>query len=111
MSFINNAPAKPSYSPGWFLADDENAVRLTFMLEDDGDYVTTADDGAKYVAMGTFIGSPIYGIVYEDVDLSTGDMPASIVVAGHYYEDRVIGTVSGNDALISAGEAPAVTRP
>lgn len=110
MSFIQNEALKPSYAPGWFLADNEHCTRITATIPATGDHVTTNADGTKYAKMGTFI-SALSGILYEDVDLSTGDMPGSVVVAGRYYADRVVGTVSGNDALVSAGEAPTVTRP
>lgn len=110
MSFIQNEALKPSYAPGWFLADDEACTRITATIPATGEHVTTNADGTKYAKMGTFISS-LKGILYEDVDLSTGDMPGSVVVAGRYYSDRVIGTVSGNAALVNAGTAPTVTRP
>ena len=110
MSFIADGVKRPSYQPGWFLAEDEGCVRITKTIPATGTHVSTAADGAKYAKMGTFISS-LGGILYEDVDLSTGAMPGSIVVAGHYYADRVIGTVSGVATLVSAGNAPTVTRP
>lgn len=112
MSFIQNEALKPSYAPGWFLADDEACTRITATIPATGEHVTTNADGTKYCKMGTFISQDgLKGILYEDVDLSTGDMPGSVVVAGRFYHDRVHGIVSGNDALIDAGTAPTVTRP
>ena len=110
MSFIQTEPKRPTYAPGWFLADDEHCTRVTKQIPATGDFVTTNDDGTKVVKAGTFIGNPIYGLVYEDVDVSTGAMPGSVVVSGRYYADRISGTVSGNNELIDAGNAPAVTR-
>lgn len=110
MSFIAEGVKRPSYLPGWFLADDENCTRITVTVDATDEAVVTADDGAKYMPMGSVYEG---GILYEDVDLSTGDMPGSLVVAGHYYADRIVGdsadiTYSG---LISVGDAPTVTRP
>lgn len=110
MSFIQNEALKPSYAPGWFLADDEACTRITVTVDASDGAVVTADNGAKYVPMGSVYEG---GILYEDVDVSTGDMPGSLVIAGHYYADRVIGdtadiTYSG---LVSVGDYPSVTRP
>ena len=111
MSFIQTEILKPTYAPGWFLEDSEHCTRITKEIPATGDFVVTNADGTKYVPMGTFIGSPINGLVYEDVDVTTGAMPGSVVVAGRYYADRINGTVSGNNELINAGNAPTVTRP
>lgn len=109
MSFIYSE-THPSYAPGWFLADDENCTRVTKTIPNTGAFVTTNADGTKYVKMGTFVAA-LGGIVFEDVDVSEGAAPGSVVVAGRYYADRVIGTVTGVASLVSAGNAPEVTRP
>lgn len=109
MSFIDFKDDAPSYQPGWFLADDENCTRVTMTISADHDAVVTAGNGSKFVPMGTFLSGK--GILYEDVDVSEGDAPGSVVTAGHYYADRVSGTVTGVAGLISAGNAPTVVRP
>ena len=51
-----------------------------------------AANGAKYVKMGTIYpanNATAVGIVYEDVDVTTGDMPGSVVTKGVIYEDRL----------------------
>lgn len=110
MAFIGKNEKGHTYAPGWFLADDEDCTRITKTVPGTGAHVTTTEDGAKYAKMGTFVES-LGGILYEDVDLSNGAAPGSVVVAGRYYSDRVIGTVSGVDALVNAGAYPTVTRP
>lgn len=110
MSFIANAPLKPSYAPGWFLADDENCTRITVTVAANSEAAVTNADGTKYMPMGSVYAG---GLLYEDVDLSEGDAPGSLVIAGHYWEDRIVGddddlTYTG---LVSAGEYPTVTRP
>ena len=66
--------------------------------------VTQADEnGKKYVKAGSFIdatgavvkpsgtsfdGNPV-GILYETVDVTYGDAPASIIVEGYLREDRI----------------------
>jgi len=110
MSFIGDIEQGQTYAPGWFLEDNEKCTRVTKTVPATGAHVTTTADGKKYAKMGTFVAS-LGGILYEDVDLSTGAMPGSVVIAGRYYSDRVIGTVTGVAALVSAGAYPTVTRP
>ena len=89
MSFINLNDAGKVYAPGWFLAHDE-CVRETRTIPQEG--ATAAEDGAKYVKMGTIYPAntaDAVGIVYEDVDVTTGDMPGSVVTKGIVYEDRL----------------------
>ena len=89
MSFINLNDAGTVYAPGWFLAHEE-CVRETRTILQTG--ATTAANGAKYVKMGTIYpanDATAIGIVYEDVDVTTGDMPGSVVTKGVIYEDRL----------------------
>ena len=75
MSFIGNGTQGSVYAPGYFLAHEE-CVRETKEISQSG--AITTDAGAKYVKMGTAYPSNdanAIGIVYEDVDVSTGNMP------------------------------------
>ena len=88
MSYIGNETGK-AYAPGWFLAHEE-CERKTYEIPQTG--ATTADNGGKYVKMGTVYpanGSTAIGIVYEDVDVTSGNMPGSVVTKGTVYEDRL----------------------
>lgn len=119
MSFIKTPTTGKVYAPGYFLAkDDENCVRETRTILASGG--TTAG-GGKYVPMGTIFpanDATAIGIVYEDVDVTTGDMPGSVVTKGIVYEDKL--PVTLNSAAKTALEglgfkfiatSPTVTRP
>ena len=80
MSFTSKATGTV-YQPGYFLGNAEDAIRETKQIKQSG--ATTAANGAKYVKMGTVYpandGTAV-GIVYEDVDVTSGDMPGSVVI-------------------------------
>lgn len=116
MSFIGNVEQGKAYAPGWFLAHEE-CERKTFQMVAEG--AESRADGAKYVPMGTIykVDDAVVGIVYEDVDVTSGDMPGSVVVKGSVYEDRLPETLGEEDkeALVALGftfaTVPEVTRP
>lgn len=87
MSFIEKNEGRV-FAPGWFLATDK-CVRETAQIKQAG---ATDEYGRKYVPMGTVVPSndgSAKGILYEDVDVTSGDMPGSIVTQGIVYEDRL----------------------
>lgn len=89
MSFIGNVEQGKAYAAGYFLAHEE-CERKTREISQTG--ATTASDGSKYVKAGTIYPSNdanAVGIVYEDVDVTTGNMPGSVVLSGVVYEDRL----------------------
>lgn len=90
MSFIQDKINK-TYSPGYFLAHEE-CVRETKEASQNSALVKTEANGTKYLPMGTAYPSNdgnAIGIVYEDVDVSTGNMPCSVVTKGIVIEDRL----------------------
>ena len=101
MSFINLNDQGNVYAPGYFLAHEE-CVRETREMAQNSTLVQTATDGAKYIPMGTAYptndGNAI-GIVYEDVDVTTGNMPGSVVTKGVVIEDRLAITGASYDAV------------
>lgn len=119
MSFIGAEKQGQTYAPGWFLVTDEDCVRKTRQIAQSG--ATTTAEGGKYVKMGTVYpanDATAVGIVYEDVDVTDGDMPGSVVLKGAVYEDRL--PVALNNAAKTAlqgfgftfvATSPAVTRP
>lgn len=119
MSFIANAIKGAGYHPGWFLAVDETCERLTHQMEQAK--AETAENGGKYIPMGTVWpanDATAEGIVYEDVDVSSGDMPGSVVTRGTVYLDRLpvemdeeAKTALAAKGFVFIDEAPAVTRP
>ena len=108
MSFIrrNNFQGK-SYAPGWFLAHEE-CTRVTKQMAQEG--ATTTDEGGKIVQMGTIYpaaDATAIGFVYEDVDVTSGDMPGSVVTKGEVYEDRLPEAVDTySEATVPAGGNP-----
>lgn len=118
MSFIGAKEQGVVYAPGWFLAHEE-CERKTRQISQTG--ATARADGAKVVKMGTPYpanDATAVGIVYEDVDVTTGNMPGSVVLKGVVYEDRL--PVALEEAAKTALEAkgftfvtaaPTVTRP
>lgn len=118
MSFIEKVQTGQCYAPGWFLANNEDCTRETRQIPQTG--AITGENGAKYVKMGTVYPSNdanAIGIVYEDVDVTSGDMPGSVVTKGEVYEDRlpVALASAAKTALTGNGftfkTSPGVTRP
>lgn len=117
MSFINSNDQGTVYAPGYFLATEE-CVRETREIPQSG---ATNVNGRKYVKAGTPYPSNdgnAIGFVYEDVDVTTGNMPGSVVTKGAVYKDRLPVTLLDAAASALAGlgftlinSAPAVTRP
>lgn len=117
MSFTQNDTTSKVYAPGYFLAHEE-CVRVTKQISQTG--ATALANGAKYVKMGTPYPSndaQAIGFVYEDVDVTTGNMPGSVVTKGVVIEDRLPVTLAAaaKTALEAKGftfvTETAVTRP
>lgn len=118
MSFIGNVEQGKTYAPGWFLAHEECERKTRQATQA---MATTRADGAKFVPMGTPFpanDATCVGLVYEDVDVTSGAMPASVVLKGVVYENRLPVTLASaaKTALTGKGftfiaTAPAVTRP
>lgn len=101
MSFIDEKKTGKVYAPGHFLAHEE-CVRETKQFNKNSALVQTADNGGKYVPMGTAYptndGNAI-GITYEDVDVTTGNMPGSVVTKGVVIEGRLAITGADYDSV------------
>jgi len=104
MSFIGEGTKGSTYNPGYFLAhNDEGVTRETKEFSQSSALVVTSADGTKYVPMGTAYptndGNAI-GIAYEDVDVTVGNMPGSVVTGNaEVYEDRLAVTGASYDAV------------
>ena len=121
MSFIGETIKGVTYAPGYFLAHgDEEVTRVT--KEIPTSLATVLEDGSKYVKMGTAFPSNdgnCIGLLYEDVDVTVGNMPGSVVTGNAVvYEDRLPVALAGaaKSALEAKGfkfiaTAPAVERP
>lgn len=93
MSFIQSPEFQgKGWEAGYFLVDDENCTRVTAQIAANHSQVVTRSDSTKYVPAGAIIPSNdgnAVGILYENVDVTTGAMPGSIVTAGVVYKDRL----------------------
>lgn len=104
MSFIGDVNKGSTYNPGYFLAhNDEGVTRETKEFSQSSALVVTSADGTKHIPMGTAYptndGNAI-GIAYEDVDVTVGNMPGSVVTAGaEVYEDRLAVTGANYSAV------------
>lgn len=118
MSFNQNDTSSKVYAPGYFLAHEE-CERKTREIAQSG---ATTVGTKKYVKAGTFYpandASTVEGIVYEDVDVTTGDMPGSVVTQGVVYLDRLPASPESGvqNALEGKGfrfiaTSPGVVRP
>ncbi len=125
MSFIGEGITGKLFEAGYFLAHEECERKTRQMTQA---MATTAADGSKYVPMGTLYSvttgegasatTEYIGFVYEDVDVTTGSMPGSVVTVGTVYEDRLPAAIAeaAKTALEAKGfkfiaTSPAVTRP
>lgn len=102
MSFIKrNATTGKVYAPGYFLADNEDCVMLTKEFAKNS-ALAVEENGGKYVPMGTAYPSNdgnAVGIAYEDVDVSEGNMPGSVIMRGTVYENRLAITGADYDSV------------
>lgn len=104
MSFIGDVKKGSTYNPGYFLAyDDENVTRETREIAQNSALVVTSEDGTKHVPVGTAYPSNdgnAIGILYEDVDVTVGNMPGSVVTGNAVvYEGRLAITGADYDAV------------
>jgi hypothetical protein len=106
MSFIDGKSGKV-FQAGAFLAHEECTRKTKTVTQA---MATTEENGTKYVKMGTIFpanDATAVGIVYEDVDVSTGSMPASVVTKGEVYEDYLPQAVDTyNSATVPTGGNP-----
>lgn len=120
MAFREASKNGTIYAPGYFLANNEACSRFTHEMSASDARVVTAN-GGKYLPMGTVWpsnDSNAVGLVYEDVDVTEGNMPGSVVTTGVVYEDRLPVSLqtAAKNALKAAGfvfiaTSPSVTRP
>lgn len=116
MSFIRET--EKGRMPGYFLESEVGVVRKTRQISQAD---ATNINNEKYVIGGTVWpanDATAEGIVYEDVCVTSGDMPGSVVLEGRVYEDRLPAAVSdaAKTALESSGirfiaNFPEITRP
>lgn len=116
MSF-NKSTNGRGYNPGFFLAEEECA-RETIQVAANHAQVITLEDGSKIVPAGAVVPSNdgnAKGLLYEDVEVTTGAMPGSLVTRGAVYESRLPASVESAAKAVLTGivfkTLPTVTRP
>lgn len=118
MSFIANDTGR-TFEAGYFLVNNEDCTRLTKTIPQNHAQVITLADGSKIVPAGAIFPSNdanAIGIVYEDIDVTSGAMPGSVVTAGTVYTSLL--PVAAASAAVTAlknitfvASVPAITRP
>lgn len=116
MSFIREVTK--GTGQGYFLESEVGVVRKTRQISAEN---AVERNGEKYVVAGTVWpanDSTAAGIVYEDVNVTSGDMPGSVVLAGRVYEDRLPAAIAADakTALTATGftfitNSPVTIRP
>ena len=117
MSFTASAQGT-TFEAGWFLVDDESCLRETATVAANHAQKVTRN-GRVIVPMGAVIpanGATAKGILYEDIDVTDGDAPGSIVTKGVIYEDRLPASLDSDAKTALTGitvisAAPAAIRP
>ena len=117
MSFIADPIRGTTFEAGFFLGDDEQCLRLTKMIAANHAQPVTRN-GRKIVPAGAVIpanGATAEGILYEDIDVTEGAAPGSVVVRGTVYGDRLPAALDSDAATALTGitvkTSPAVIRP
>lgn len=118
MSFIVHDPENKQWKAGWFLASAD-CTRVTVQVAQNHSQVVTKADGSKYVPCGAVVPSNdanAKGILYEDVDVTSGDMPGSLVTKGIVYENRLPAAIESAAEAVLTGitvitNEPSITRP
>lgn len=105
MSFIAEPITGTTFEAGFFLVDDEGCLRLTKTIAADHAQKVVRN-GRTIVPAGAVIpanGSTAVGLLYEDIDVTEGAAPGSVVVEGTVYGDRL-------PAALESAAASALTR-
>jgi hypothetical protein len=116
MSFTASAQGT-TFEAGWFLVDDEQCLRETATIAANHAQKVTRN-GRTIVPAGAVIpanGATAVGILYEDIDVTDGAAPGSIVTKGTIYGDRLPAALESAAATALTGikvkTSPAVVRP
>ena len=116
MSFTASAQGT-TFEAGYFLVDDEQCLRETADISASHLQKVTRN-GRTIVPAGAIIpanGATAKGVLYEDIDVTNGAAPGSIVTKGKIYEDRLPAAAVSDAKTALTGiifvTGPAVERP
>ena len=96
MSIITTITSTPDIP---WLASERSLRCVSYTAEDDNDQIVT-ENGRKIIKSGTVYpanGATAVGIVFQDVDVTDGDAPMSLMISGHVWESRLNTGLSGLD--------------
>lgn len=114
MSFIRKNDKSTGGNAGFFMESEVGLVRKTRQIKAEG---ATEINGEKYVLAGSlFTGTGgEKGIIYEDVNVTSGDMPGSVVLAGRVYGDLISSeaksALEGSEDITIIEKRPETVRP
>lgn len=119
MSFFDGPDKGYGWNAGHFLVDDETCVRKTMTIAANHSQVVTRDNGRKVVPAGAVIPSNdgnAIGILFEDIDVTEGAMPGSVITNGIILEDKLPAAIESAAESAMTGitvitTSPAITRP
>lgn len=118
MSFFDGPDKGYGWNAGHFLVDDETCVRQTMTIAANHAQRVTRDDGRVVVPAGAVIpanGATAKGILYEDIDVTDGAKPGSVVTEGTVYGGRLPAALAEAAATALTGikvlTEPTITRP
>ena len=118
MSFVNAKNGR-GFEAGYFLVDNEDCTRVTALIPQNHAQVVTLADGTKIVPAGAVFptnDANATGIVYEDIDVTDGAMPGSVVTRGVIYGDLLpaaleSAAVSALTGIKVVTAYPSIVRP
>ena len=119
MSYFDGPSKGYGWAAGHFLVNDETCIRETMTIAANHAQVVTRDNGRKVVPAGAVIPSNdgnAKGILFEDIDVTEGAKPGSVVVGGTVYEDKLPAAIESAAESAMTGitvktTSPAITRP
>lgn len=120
MSYFDGPARGYGWNAGHFLApgSDETCLRETMTIAANHAQAVTREDGRKVVPAGAVIpanGATAKGILFEDIDVTEGAKPGSVVTAGTIYGNRLPATLDEAAASALTGikviTEPTITRP
>ena len=118
MSFFDGPAKGYGWNAGHFLVNDETCIRQTMTIAANHAQAVTRENGRKVVPAGAVIpanGATAKGILFEDIGVTEGAKPGSVVIAGTIYGGRLPAALASAAATALTGitvmTEPTITRP
>lgn len=118
MSYFDGPAKGYGWNAGHFLVNDETCIRQTMTIAANHAQAVTRENGRKVVPAGAVIpanGATAKGILFEDIDVTEGAKPGSVVIAGTIYGGRLPAALASAAATALTGitvlTEPTITRP